>query len=102
MFVTERGGPMTTDNVRSSSRGLAGRRACPSLSIHTCCATHADNKLANDGMTRARSSTTWVTETSRRPSATPNSARSGLRTSGETEQQLLDGATALQPASRGQ
>jgi hypothetical protein len=83
VFVTERGGPMSTIGFHHLIQRL-GKAARMSLSLHPHMLRHACGyKLANDGHDTEPYSTISATRTSSTPSATPSFHPTGSATSGE-------------------
>jgi hypothetical protein len=84
VFSTERRGPLTDSGVRKIV-ARAGKEARFSFPVHPHMLRQACGyKLANEGTTRGRSSTTSATGTSSTRSATPTWRPIGSETSGET------------------
>jgi hypothetical protein len=83
VFVTERGGPMSTTVSTISSSGSARPPGCLSHCILTCCGMRAAISLPTTGTIPEPCSTISATRTSSTPSATPSFHPTGSATSGE-------------------
>jgi integrase len=83
VFVTERGGPMTTIASTISSSASARQQGCRLPSIHTCCATLAASSLPTMATTPALCSTTSGTRISSIRCAIPSYHLTDSETSGD-------------------
>lgn len=96
VFVTERGGPMTADNVRKLITRAGEAAELPfSPSTLTCCATPRASSSPMRGTIPEQSSTTWATGTSSTRCGTLRWPRTGSRTFGGTEPGARRTATRL-------
>ena len=86
VFVTERGGPMSTIGSTISSRGSARPPRCLSHCILICCGMRAAISLPTTGTIPEPCSTISATRTSSTPSATPSYRPTGSGISGAIRQ----------------
>ena len=94
VFLTERGGPMSTVSFTISSSGSARPPGCLSHCILTCCGMRAAISLPTTGTIPVPCSTISATRTFRTPSDTPSFHPTGSGTSGEIS---LDGCPSPAP-----
>ena len=92
LFVSERGGPMTASNVRKLVARTGLRRPYRSPFTPTCCAIRPAISWPMRATTRAQSSTTSATGTSRTRSGTPNWRQIDSKGSGGTDSIPLEAA----------
>ena len=94
VFLTERGGPMSTVSFTISSSGSARPPGCLSHCILTCCGMRAAISLPTTGTIPVPCSTISATRTFSTPSDTPSFHPTGSGTSGEIS---LDGCPSPAP-----